>query len=119
MARYQEGRYLEPESLGPAVNSDGIDLTPFIAPDESYLLFARRGGGTRGADLYVSFRAGASRWTGARPLGDHVNTEGNELCPVVSPDGKYLFYIGRVDGGYGVYWVDASLIWELRPGPSH
>ena len=119
VARYRAGRYLEPESLGPAVNSDGIDLTPFIAPDESYLLFARRATGTREADLFVSFRTSSEQWSRAQSLGDHVNTDGHELCPVVSPDGKYLFYTGRVDGGYGVYWVDASLIWELRPDPSH
>jgi hypothetical protein len=117
VARYQGGRYLEPEPLGQEINSGGIDLTPFIAPDETYLVFARRGEGTREADLYVSFKTESGQWTPAQPLGDHVNTSGNELCPVVSPDGRYLFYTGRVDQGYGVYWLDASFIWRLRPGP--
>lgn len=114
LARFEVGRYLPPADLGPHVNSDGLDLTPYIAPDESYLLFARSGPATREADLYVSFRADAGGWTPAVPLGDHINTAGNELCPVVSPDGKYLFYTGRVEQGYGVYWVDASFISRLK-----
>jgi len=62
----------------------------------------------------VSFRDEVIGWTPAVPLGDHVNTDGHDLCPVVSPDGKYLFYTSPVEGGYGVWWVDASFIPALR-----
>jgi Tol biopolymer transport system component len=43
-----------------------------------------------------------------------VNTRESELCPTVSPDGRYLFFIrnGRV------YWVDAAIIDAQRAGPS-
>ncbi|MBD3375786.1 hypothetical protein GF406_12185 [candidate division KSB1 bacterium] len=47
MAKYEGGQYLTPQDLGPNINSDGIDLCPFIAPDESYLLFARKSSTTR------------------------------------------------------------------------
>jgi len=33
-----------------------------------------------------------------------------ELCPVVSPDGRHLFFLRG-----GVYWVDAAVIEDLRP----
>lgn len=114
MAKYKDERYLTPQGLGPNINSDGLDLCPFIAPDESYLLFARKGSTTRKSDLYVSFRDEVIGWTPAVPLGDHVNTDGHDLCPVVSPDGKYLFYTSPVKGGYGVWWVDASFIPALQ-----
>lgn len=118
-ARYADGRYLPPEDLGPAINSDGIDLCPFVAPDERYLLFARKDAGTRGCDLFVSFRNEAGGWTPAVPLGDGINTEGHELCPVVSPDGRFLFYTGPVPGGFGVWWVDAGILVQLPPSVGH
>jgi len=34
-----------------------------------------------------------------------------ELCPVVSPDGRHLFFMRS---GH-VYWVDAAVIEDLRP----
>jgi hypothetical protein len=36
---------------------------------------------------------------------------GSGLCPAVTPDGKYMFFIGRGD----IYWVDAAFIEKLRP----
>ena len=39
--RAAAGKYLRPENLGPGVNSDKSEGTPFIAPDGSYLLFNR------------------------------------------------------------------------------
>ena len=63
-------------------------------------------------DLYVSFRGAEGAWMTPAALPAPVNTPDMELCPVVSPDGRYLFFLrsGRV------YWVDASYIDELRPG---
>lgn len=58
------GKYTEPESLNSAINSKGSEAFPFIAPDESYLIFVSLnrsdelvGDGStyfRG-DLYLSF----------------------------------------------------------------
>ena len=114
MARYEKGRYAEPEDLGPAINSSGRDLTPFIAPDETYLLFARIGNSTQKADIYISFKSAGQKWSTAIPLDVDINTPGNDLCPVVSPDGRYFFFISQAEGGYGIYWRDTTFITELE-----
>src|SRR6185436_12085740 len=64
-----DGKYGPPENLGEPINSAANEVEPFVAPDESYIIFS----GTslpesRGAyDLYVSLhRDGA--WTKPRNL---------------------------------------------------
>ena len=89
------GVYGEPENLGPAINApDRHDTTPYIAPDQSYMIFGSRGRPDQrvaSLDLYVSFRRNGI-WTEARPLGDIVNTWRTEYCPTVSADGRYLYF---------------------------
>jgi hypothetical protein len=37
-----------------------------------------------------------------------------ELCPNVTPDGKYLFFLSTRDGEGLAYWVDAIIIEQLK-----
>lgn len=115
-ARREGGRYLDPADVGPAVNTPGREFCPFITPDERCLLFSRVGEGTRKADLYVACRGTNGEWTDARPLGAPVNSEGNEVSPVVSSDGRYLFFISTRGGTSRIYWVDAGVVEGLRAG---
>ena len=49
---------------------------PFIAPDESYLIWDdEREGGYGDNDLYISFRQQDGSWGAAINLGDKINTE--------------------------------------------
>lgn len=44
---------------------------------------------------------------------ERANTEHHDLCASVSPDGKYLFFLGQREGKYRIYWVDARIIKNL------
>lgn len=85
--------YGAPESLGDSVNTANHDGDPYIAPDESFLVFASYGrpDGAGDGDLYVSHKRNGT-WTKARHLGRGINTGGREYCPIVSPDGKWLYF---------------------------
>ena len=66
---------------------------PFIAPDESYLIWDDESeGGYGDNDLYISFRQQDGSWGAAINLGDKINTEFAEAYGSVSPDGKYFFF---------------------------
>ncbi len=121
VSRLVDDRWTEPESLGAPVNSDSDEGMPFIAPDGSYLLFARFGHPENldFADLWISFRdenggdgegGGGGGWTEPLNLGASIN-EVAGICPIVSPDGKYLLFNGGNDDNY---WVDAEFIERLR-----
>lgn len=91
-ARFADGHYLEPENLGDAINTAGDEYEPWIAPDESLLLFMADNRAGRGdSDLFVSWQC-AGRWTPAVEIGAGVNSDGSEYAPKISPDGKYFFW---------------------------
>jgi WD40-like Beta Propeller Repeat len=91
-SRLVDGRYAVAENLGPVVNSPVNDFEPFIAPDESFLIFMTgRPGGRGGGDLWVTYnRAGA--WTPPVVAGGGVNSPGAEYSPGLSPDGRTFFW---------------------------
>jgi ankyrin repeat protein len=119
-SKFAGGTYSKPVRLGEAVNSSYMEDEPFIAPDESYLIFkSMRPGGLGGADLYISFHRGDGSWTEAKNLGPLINTEYAERFPSVTRDGKYFFFGSDRNGNPGdIYWVSAGFIENLRPKPS-
>jgi len=103
------------------------DFGPYIAPDESFLIFCSfRKGGLGSGDLYISFRRQDGSWGDDINMGSRVNSALNERFPNLTPDGRYLFFnstrkipgAGLHDPGNGngdVYWIDARIIGELKP----
>jgi hypothetical protein len=92
--------------------------TPYIAPDESYLLFSKAGNNNDDStDLYISYRLNNGKWSSGKNLGTNINSPGSyDLCPKVSPNGKFLFFISRRNGpDFQIFWVDAQVIEELKP----
>ncbi len=113
------GEYASPELLPPSINAgDGVlNWTPYIAPDESYLLFSssRCASDTDFGDIFVCFRRPDGSWTEAINLGTSINTARQERFPSISPDGKYLFFTRWVaPGNEDVMWVSADIINEIK-----
>jgi L-ascorbate metabolism protein UlaG (beta-lactamase superfamily) len=112
------GEYATPELLPRSINPPPfLNWAPFIAPDESYLLFSsnRRDPDHDGGDLYISRRLADGTWTDPIGLGEPVNTPQQEVFPGLSPDGKYLFFCRSTPDRYNeVYWVSAASIPLLR-----
>jgi len=110
------GNYAKPEPLPSSINAaDGVlNWTPFIAPDESYLLFSSNRLNAQ-QDLFICFRLPDGTWTEALNLGEAINTNSGERFPSVSPDGKFLFFTRWVaPGNEDVMWVSADIINKLR-----
>lgn len=134
-----DGIYQEPVSMGAPVNTEYNESRPFIAPDESYLLFHSNRPGTLGVmDIYISYRNQDGTWTEPVNLGEPVNTPWSEFGPMITPDGKYLFFssyrgytpadfrgksyeelIGMYqnpENGYAtLFWVDAAILEKFKP----
>jgi Tol biopolymer transport system component len=113
VSRLVDGRYQAPENLGAPLNSDGDETQPYIAPDESYVVFGRPGD-VGSLDLWVTFRDAGSQWTEPVNLGPTVNSPAPDICPIVSPNGRYLFFNSYRNGNADNHWVSAAIIEQLR-----
>src|SRR5262245_46675993 len=92
-ARRADGKFAEPENLGPVINSAADEYEGCVAADESFLVFMALGrpDSLGGGDLYISYQKDG-KWTPARNLGPKVNGPGLEISPYLSPDGQYFFF---------------------------
>ena len=120
--RGTDGRFGTPVNIGSPPNSSDAEGDTFASPDESYLIFSSRRQGSAGfGDLYVSFRTSDSSWGRAINLGAAINTPDHEFCPMVTPDGRYLFFSRTFGGGTwattteaDVFWVDMAVVERLK-----
>ena len=114
-SRLADGTLGRAENLGPPINTDKWEFDPFIAADESYIIFAsNRPGSLGGSDLYISVRKPDGAWAAPENMGEPINSAGPEYTPMLSPDGRYLFFTSGRNGPDDLFWVDASVIARFR-----
>jgi len=118
------GEYGEPENLGRTLNTpESHETTPYVAPDGSYMIFGSRGrpDSHGDLDLYITVRDSTGQWSPPRNLGAGINSTAGELCPIVSPDGRYLYFTSLrsfIDAGPGDTAGGRNLRRRLR-GPGN
>lgn len=87
-------------------NEEGSSVAyPSLSPDGNTLYFAaNRSDSFGGMDLYVSkWDRDEERWGNPVNMGADINTEGNEIYPMFSPDGRFSF---ASDGHPGLGGLD-------------
>jgi hypothetical protein len=112
----KDDHYQKAENLGPIINCTKRNLTPCIAPDESYLIYTQSDGTYE--HLYISFNKRNGEWTVPVNMdrnGENINRRFQNR-PTLSPDGKYLFFNmhdpSTKEGD--IYWVSTSIIDSLK-----
>jgi hypothetical protein len=86
----------------------------YVSPDEDFMVFSGfyyHGAGV--LDLFVSFKDEQGNWAYPVMIKDQVSTERTERFPVVSPDGKFLFFV-RDDYKQNIYWVSTKILEKYR-----
>jgi Tol biopolymer transport system component len=109
--------YSQVENLGRIIDTGTKESEPYMAPDESYLIFISqtRIGGKGGWDLWICFRNQDGSWTPPSNMGPEINTADDEYGPRVTPDGKYLFFTRENRGKtMDIFWSSAHIIDIMR-----
>ncbi len=117
-AKLENGSYSVVEKLDKIIHLPYHAWDPFIAPDESYIIFTSiYPGGFGKEDQYISYNING-RWTNPKNLGPKINTNKIEYGSYVSPDNKYYFFSRPEGWGTNIpadiYWVSASFIDNLK-----
>jgi len=111
--KFSNGKFSDPK---PVIIHP--DFKPFyamyVSPDESYLIFSGvHKDGFGSLDLYISFKTNENKWGTPINMGDKINTATVERFPIVSPDGKYLFFM-RHTNTQDIFWISTKIIKNLK-----
>jgi len=104
VARLKDGAYQPLEVLGAPINVGPINNYPYVAPDESYLIFSRREAPGGAGGLYISHKTPDGTWDEPRRIDLGPLNAGQGM---ISPDGKYLFFTAGERRKGDIYWVEA------------
>jgi hypothetical protein len=110
----ENGKYKRIEKLDSLINShvpgsDGA-YDPYIAPDESYIIFSSNNKqGYGNTDQYISYNING-HWTKPENLGIKINTDKEEYGSYITPDGKYYFFARFNTSLADLYWINTSFI---------
>ncbi|MCX7953862.1 MAG: hypothetical protein N3A01_01585 [Bacteroidales bacterium] len=104
---YLDSMWSIPVKLNDFINSKHNEYCATISSDKQILIFSStRNGGIGGKDLYISKRLPNGEWGIPINLGKVLNTEYDEDCPFLSPDGLTLYFSSNCKksmGGYDLF----------------
>ncbi len=100
--RLPDGRWSDPINLGPKVNTELDEESPFITNDGKTLYFSSTGHvGMGEQDIFISWLDDLGQWSVPINLGPPVNTPYRELGFFLSADGQTGYFASNRQGGQG------------------
>ena len=114
--RLPNGDWSRAENMGPAINTEGNERSPFIHADGSSFYFASNGWeGLGGYDMYYT-KIDDQRMQKPINFGHPINTEGDEFYFGVSTDGnKAYFSSNKYTGKGGMDILEFDLYPSIKP----
>ncbi|MCR5453716.1 MAG: OmpA family protein [Bacteroidales bacterium] len=108
-----------PINLGPTINTEFDEKTPFMHCDGKTLYFSSNGhGGVGGFDIFHSRLEENGEFSKPKNIGYPLNTESDEVAYVVSADGQRIYFSAKLlsgIGGWDIYCAELSQ--DARPDP--
>lgn len=114
--RTKAGEWTRVKNLGPKINTEFDEDSPFIDYDGKTLFFSSKGGkGMGGFDIFKSnlLDAKKNEWSDPENLGFPINTPDNDIFYVGSKDGERGYYSTTREDGMG--YEDIYLITTEEP----
>ncbi len=92
----EKGNWLDPINMGEKINTEGDEISPFLAADGRTLYFASNGRPGYGSyDIYMSKRNGNSwtDWSEPVNLGPEINTTGFDAYYTLAASADYAYMV--------------------------
>jgi outer membrane protein OmpA-like peptidoglycan-associated protein len=108
-------------NLGPVINSEGDETSPFLAYDGKTLYFSSDGQPGYGKlDIFVSKRLDDTwtNWSKPENLGPGINTEFDDSFFSFTPENRFAFYSrGISETNSDIYRVDMTYLFKKLDAP--
>lgn len=108
--QHPDSLWSAPINLGPNINTEFDEKTPYIHCDGRTLYFSSNGhGGVGGFDIFFSRLQNLNTFSKPQNIGYPMNTENDEVAYVVSADGKRIYFSSKLvsgEGGWDIYCSD-------------
>lgn len=108
-----KGNWSKLKNLGPAINSAGFEIAPFLSADKQRLYFSSSGhDGYGDSDIYFSDRLYSSyeTWSTPRNLGQTINTPGFDGYFSIFGDSLAFFASNRGGARTDIYSTKVSVL---------
>ncbi len=118
LSRYLgNGKWSNAVNLGPSINTEGSELSPFIHSDNQTLYFSSDGWPGFGEhDIFYAKKLSNKMFDKAKNIGYPINTSQEESSLFISNDGKKaMFASANLDGFGGIDLYAFELYEEARP----
>lgn len=103
----EQGDWGTPINLGPTINTEGYEISPYLSKDKKTLFFASSGhDGFGGCDIFMSTRQYNNSWVlWSKPinLGDQINSDGFDAYFSVTDDNEVFFVSNRNSENTDIY----------------
>ena len=114
--RKSDGSWNDPVNMGPTINTDRNERSPFLHTDSKTLYFSSNGhDGLGGQDIFYSKMDGKRQWSTPVNIGSPINTENDEVDFFVSLDGKTGYFSSNNYGDHDWNIYQFELYEEARP----
>ncbi len=119
-AELVNGSWTNVTNLGIPINTSSKDECPYVAPDESFMVFNdwKYNPHFKGNNLYITYRKSDGSWTNPKGLGADINSDQLDIYPYITPDGKYLIFTRRDAASPAkysqLYWARTNFVDSLR-----
>ena len=110
------GKWSKAKNLGPTINTEKSEKSPFMHTDSQTLYFSSNGKvGFGSYDIYFSQLKDNGEWSAPKNIGNPINTRNADIGFVVSTSGKKGYFASNKieKNGWDVYSFD--LYKEARP----
>ncbi|WP_372751200.1 hypothetical protein [Labilibaculum sp.] len=101
VTKLPNGKWGRARNLGPAINTEYDEDSPFIHPDGKTLYFSSAGHETMGGlDIFKSVNS-KGRWTPPENIGYPINSTDDDIYYTPTPDGKRAYFASYRKGSHG------------------
>jgi len=116
VSRFKNGKWASPKSMPSRFNTKYRETTISISPDEKQLFFVSSNpkDSYGGKDIYTSRKDERGKWQKPVNIGREINTQYDEECVHISPDGSTLYFSSKGHNSMGGFDVFKTSLNELN-----